>query len=377
MERNPNVEPQTPAAPQATPSSSETEDQVLRRHYETRKAQFRLLPDAAPPLPRQALDQASGSRRQRSNCAEADSPRPTAVWVRSPTHPPAHNCQECGGAYPYQQLATLAADPSRSHDERPAPPATVLSWKRALCLCEVRRQEQREAAEADERTRRKTEQAEVAQIHRRARIARNITASGLAHGRLARQTFAAYDPDRCAEQRTAHDALLAWAEAWDRRTTERGIVLASLSSGCGKTHLCAAAGHLLLERGASVRFFATERFLNAIRREFDSKKNSEDEWVGQTLDAAIRADVLILDDFGTERIQTGEKGDWARLQIYTLLNERETAGRPVLASTNKSMDEIADHYSAGDETAGNRITSRLSGLCRLIEMDGPDGRQFE
>lgn len=126
------------------------------------------------------------------------------------------------------------------------------------------------------------------------------------------------------------------------------------ASGCGKTHLAAAAVNAGPVGGL---FVATTELLDDIRRGYDGG--------GRGLyDRALAAPLLALDDLGQESVT-----DWVRDRLYTLVNHRWNDVLPLIVTTNHSPGELQARVGQG-------TTSRVIGLCahRLI-VQGEDGRK--
>jgi DNA replication protein DnaC len=127
--------------------------------------------------------------------------------------------------------------------------------------------------------------------------------------------------------------------------------------GVGKTHLAFATARRHCEEGLSVEFLKPPQLMRRVRR-----RDPDEEQ--QAVDRYVRADVFVLDDLGI-----GHETAYARQVFQEILDGRDFAYRAGLVVTSKySLDALA--AKLGDDT----ITSRLAGMCRVIEIRGPDGR---
>ena len=82
------------------------------------------------------------------------------------------------------------------------------------------------------------------------------------------------------------------------------------------------------------------------------------------VDELVRTQVLVLDDLGT-----GVDTPFARQILQEILDRRGFNDSGGLVVTSKySLDELAA------KLADDSIPSRLGGMCRVIEVNGPDGR---
>ncbi len=95
---------------------------------------------------------------------------------------------------------------------------------------------------------------------------------------------------------------------------------------------------------------------------------SQAEWqetVGPPADreslAAMRAaDVLALDDLGSNRI-----GTWTRELLLPVIDDRWAHARPTIITSN--LDDL-------DDALGDRITSRLADRAKVVVLEGDDLR---
>ncbi len=127
--------------------------------------------------------------------------------------------------------------------------------------------------------------------------------------------------------------------------------------GVGKTFLAHALGHIACRRRYSVLALRTERMLKTLKHaRLDGSYEAE-------LRKLLVVDVLILDDFALDVMQTDESRD-----IYEILLERHRAGS-IIVTSNRGPDEwlaaFADPLRA--QSAIDRFTSNAYDL--LIEGD--------
>lgn len=123
--------------------------------------------------------------------------------------------------------------------------------------------------------------------------------------------------------------------------------------GAGKTHMLSAIGHSVLERGLTVRFESSIRFVEILRNTYQDDQDAgldKDDPRGnlsQTLAWYNNMGVMLLDDLGAER-----KTDFATEQINYLIEQRINTGGWLAISTNLSKDEMENRLSG-------RIASRV------------------
>ncbi len=129
-------------------------------------------------------------------------------------------------------------------------------------------------------------------------------------------------------------------------------------TGLGKTYLSACIANAVTDKGYSVAYeSAPQLFSKLEKNRFNPDDRSREE-----ADKFQNCDLLIIDDLGTEM-----PGNFVTAALYSLLNERLLAGKPMLVSTNLNADEIAKRYSP-------QIASRLVGEFKGLTFVGQDIR---
>ena len=129
-------------------------------------------------------------------------------------------------------------------------------------------------------------------------------------------------------------------------------------TGLGKTHLSLAIANEVLQKGYSVIYDSAINLMHTLDQEqFRRTKESSD-----TLPSLLECDLLILDDFGTE-FDTA----FSRSMMYTIINSRVNARKPMIINTNLTPTEMKARY-------GDRIASRLSSSSQILPFYGEDIR---
>lgn len=139
--------------------------------------------------------------------------------------------------------------------------------------------------------------------------------------------------------------------------TERKGLLFYGSTGLGKTFLSNCIAKALMDKGKTVAYTRATRMFLVYE---DYKFGRDDD--KSKLDRLYDADLLIIDDLGTEN---QNKMNLAFLD--DLINERAARGKKFIISTNLKMDELSKVYS-------KRLTSRLVEYCILNRFYGSDIR---
>lgn len=131
-------------------------------------------------------------------------------------------------------------------------------------------------------------------------------------------------------------------------------------SGIGKTFtlcaflnkiLCAAYGKWKLSE--CVAYFPVGILLTKLRN-LDKKE--------ETFEKCCKVNFLFIDDLGTENVT-----DFAREQLFTILDVRCQQKKPTFITTNLNPAELKEKY-------GERVTSRFKEMCVILELKGQDKR---
>ena len=189
-------------------------------------------------------------------------------------------------------------------------------------------------------------------------------------GEKARQTFESFDlnvfPDKKVEgqpftQRQLMDMIRQQCQAWAERypKAETSDMLLMGPSGLGKTFLMHAMAKRLLDRGLNVLMMSAYRFLDVARKAYFSGQMTE-------LDSIMEADVLLLDDLGSEPLME----NITIVQLFNLINERQTAGKATVISTNLNVRELRERYT---ERIASRLTDKRQ--CTQVVFMGEDIRR--
>lgn len=189
-------------------------------------------------------------------------------------------------------------------------------------------------------------------------------------GENAEQSFERFDlnvfspeklPGKSYSQRDVmqvfRDKCRAWADKYPGVPAKDILMMGQ--SGLGKTYLMHAMAKVLLQRGFSVMLLSAYRFLDTARKAYFSGSMQE-------MDALIDADVLMIDDMGSEPLME----NITIVQWFNLINERQQRGKATVISTNLMEDELKRRYT-------ERIASRLlnnPGQCMLLQFLGDDVR---
>jgi DNA replication protein DnaC len=162
------------------------------------------------------------------------------------------------------------------------------------------------------------------------------------------------------------------------RFTDRGLVYVG-PTGCGKTHLAVAVLIALIERyRVKGCFVEVTSLIQDLQASFDPSAPASRQ---QILDPVLGADILVLDELGSQK-----PTPWVLDLLYYLINSRYMARRPTLFTTNFALDEpgrarprAEENLDRGADPAeaqprlGLSLTYRLGAslVSRLHEMAVP------
>ncbi len=129
-------------------------------------------------------------------------------------------------------------------------------------------------------------------------------------------------------------------------------------TGLGKTFLSACIARTVADRGYSVVYETAAHLFGKLEKaRFNPTEESRREAEKFTV-----CDLLIVDDLGTEM-----PGQFVTASLYSLLNDRMLAGKPMVVSTNLNVDEVSRRYTP-------QIASRLYGGFQRLTFVGEDIR---
>ena len=137
-----------------------------------------------------------------------------------------------------------------------------------------------------------------------------------------------------------------------------GNLLLSGTTGLGKTHLALSIGAAVGEQGYSVCYETAMSLFTKLER---ARFTHSEEALLQS-EKFETCDLLIIDDLGTEM-----PGQFVTAALYGLLNQRLLEGKPMVITTNLTVDETAKRYSP-------QIASRLYGEFSRLTFLGNDIR---
>ena len=155
--------------------------------------------------------------------------------------------------------------------------------------------------------------------------------------------------------KVARDYVDKWSDALSGNT---GLVLWG-DVGTGKTFFAACIANALVEQNVSVKMTNFSTILNDLFTESDKNK-----YLNRLNDHSL----LIIDDLGIER-----GTEYALEQVYNVIDTRYKSGKPLIITTNLTLDELK--YPT--DIPHKRIYDRVLGMCVPVMFNGMNFRKEE
>ena len=137
-------------------------------------------------------------------------------------------------------------------------------------------------------------------------------------------------------------------------TAPQGLLLHG-SVGTGKTFASACISNYLMENGKTVLVMNLGLYLIKLKKEWDEAESN-------VLDYVKRCDLLVIDDFGVEKIT-----EFVLDKAFALIDTRYRAEKPLIITTNLSLNEITEKFDS-------RISDRLQEMCYPLRVEGQSKR---
>lgn len=150
-------------------------------------------------------------------------------------------------------------------------------------------------------------------------------------------------------------AVKDYADGFKDLARDGGGLLLYGITGSGKTWACECMMNDLIGKGISV--------LMQNVPEMVQKADIDGKW----LDQAKACKLLILDDLGAERATS-----YAREIVYSAVNSRYAAGKPVVVTTNLSLEQMVN----AEDVESQRIYGRILEKCIPVDF-GSKNRRIE
>ena len=156
------------------------------------------------------------------------------------------------------------------------------------------------------------------------------------------------------QMKLARQYVEHWAEMQKKNT---GILIWG-GVGTGKSFFAGCIANALMEREVPVCMTNFARILNELNNSFSGRN--------EVVDRLCRYPLLIIDDFGMER-----DTDYALEQVYNIIDSRYRSKRPLIITTNLTLDEIRHPQ----DVAHARIYDRVLEMCVPVSCFGTSIRK--
>lgn len=201
----------------------------------------------------------------------------------------------------------------------------------------------------------------TAYLHRGSHIERQIETNNFGNFRIDIFSDMPYGEKNISPRKNMEDILEGVETFMDtfKEPNDMNLLFYG-ATGLGKTFLSHAVAAEIMARGASVVY---ETAFGMIRICEDKVFNKSGEQEAEmAYDSLFKADLLIIDDLGTEMVNS-----FTNAQFFNILNTRLIEGKKTIISTNLSPREISSVY-------GDRVFSRVFDKFVPMEFIGEDLR---
>lgn len=139
-------------------------------------------------------------------------------------------------------------------------------------------------------------------------------------------------------------------------------ILLTGPTGCGKTYLACVLATQACRQGYSVRYFRTSRLLE------DLSIAHGDGRFSKLIQQLAKTDVLLLDDWGLEKLSLGQRND-----LLEIMEDRH-GSKSTLITSQLPIQQW--HQSIGDATLADAILDRLIHNAHKIKLKGESMRKI-
>lgn len=154
----------------------------------------------------------------------------------------------------------------------------------------------------------------------------------------------------------------AYADKFEEVKAKNAGILFAGDVGTGKTFYALCIANALFDKNLDVRF-------TSINAEMSKLQGAYPEDRQRILDKLFNCDLLILDDIGAER-----NTSYAVEQIYNIIDGRYMAQKPLIATTNLTLEELENPQDVNYQ----RIYDRILAMCQFsIKVTGKSKRKAQ
>lgn len=139
-------------------------------------------------------------------------------------------------------------------------------------------------------------------------------------------------------------------------------ILLTGPTGCGKTYLACVLATQACRQGYSVRYFRTSRLLEELSIAHGDGRFSK------LIQQLAKTDVLLLDDWGLEKLSQGQRND-----LLEIMEDRHGLKSTLMTS---QLPISQWHQSIGDATLADAILDRLLHNAHKLTLKGESMRKM-
>jgi DNA replication protein DnaC len=205
----------------------------------------------------------------------------------------------------------------------------------------------------------RNDQREWELMRRDARVKMLRQRSGLSK-RMKGYTLTGFEPYVSPAAARAMEKVETYLKNWEQNREEgRGLYFCG-GTGTGKTHLAVAVMNEVIARKRVPSLFVTvPELLDNLRGTYNNPGRDLDEW----MDAVKNAELLVLDDLGSER-----PTEWVQERLFVIVNHRYREALPTIFTSNIGPEKLPAQL-------GERTASRIIAMCEGVELEGADYRE--
>ena len=154
------------------------------------------------------------------------------------------------------------------------------------------------------------------------------------------------------------DLCKRYIEKWEEMKKDNIGLMFWGDTGTGKTYFAACIANYLINKGERISMKSLPELLNELSN-FEIKNKNE------YIDDICNVDLLIIDDLGSER-----QSEYAMEIVYDLINTRYLKKKPLIVTTNITLEEM----KKTSNLKLKRIYSRILEMCVPVLFSGSDQR---
>ncbi len=151
-----------------------------------------------------------------------------------------------------------------------------------------------------------------------------------------------------------------YVEKWDEMKQKNMGLLLWGDVGTGKSFMAGCIANSLLDRCIPVLMTNFTKILNTLTGMFSDDRNNY-------INSLNSYDLLIIDDLGVER-----NSEFALEQVFSVIDSRYRSGKPMIITTNLTLDELKNPT----DRAKKRIYDRILERCVPIKVNNQNIREF-